>query len=152
MLMKIAAALLIAAAALVETATAQSLTSSTSTRKPAVQTDDANDFVGIVRPTKAGTCRVVGGMSACPYCDNDFEFRVQVQFYRTIPGQPGVYSVHGPYPYVRERFADGVRTLYYSDGNAGEVALATMTTLDGWEIVGDPSGLWDVLTVIPNES
>jgi hypothetical protein len=106
---------------------------------------------GTGKPLRASACKVQGE-SSCPYCENDFEFRVQVQFYRTIPGQPGVYSVHGPYPHVRERVESGVRTLYYSDGNAGEVALATMTTPDGWEIIGDPSGLWDILSVVPNET
>jgi hypothetical protein len=79
----------------------------------------------------------------------DAEYSVQVQFYRTIPGQPGIYSVHGPYPFVRERVESGVRTLYYASGGGTETALATMTTTDGWEIIGDPSGLWDVMTVVP---
>jgi len=27
-----------------------------------------------------------------------------------------------------------------------------MTLPEGWEIIGDPSGLWDILTIVPNES
>lgn len=76
-------------------------------------------------------------------------YHVQVQFYRS---SESVYSVHGPYPFVRERFEGGVRTLYYASSGGGETALATMSSPDGWEIIGDPSGLWDILTVVPNES
>jgi hypothetical protein len=136
--MKIAA-LLIAFATFTATATIEAGQPSAEHPRPDVQ---------IVNPVRDTPAR---GATLDP-CDNDFEFRVQVQFYRTVPGLPGIYSVHGPYPFVRERVESGVRTLYYSDGSAGEVALATMTTPDGWEIIGDPSGLWDILTVIPNES
>jgi hypothetical protein len=103
--------------------------------------------VGVARSVSraALACRQLQGL--------DDEFHVQVQFYRTIPGQPGEYSVHGPYAFVRERVVDGVRTLYHAGpGPAQETPLATMTSPDGWEIIGDPSGLWDILTVVPNES
>jgi hypothetical protein len=112
-------------------------------------TASAASGVGFAEETPEASRPIARGVCAKQLHANDDEFHVQVQFFRS---STGAFSVHGPYPFVRERVEAGVRTLYYASGGGTETPLATMTSTDGWEIIGDPSGLWDILTVVPNES